>query len=202
MPKQYPQEAVDLCRSLFCKYGGKNHDQIQAEMQKVYPGWRKKNLYDIDSKDPKNVRLGWITKYGFENSLRLHIEKLTEKVNDDEQDLYLGIKTIRKQLQVEAIGRNADKDNRREFREYAKIEIEARRNLDLSRDNLETFVSGYEKLVMWLGELDPAAAKMLIKHGEKLAELAQAHYGKAETEYDGAIDREDEGRDEPFSLLH
>lgn len=193
MPRQYPNEAVELCRSLFCKYGGKNYEAIEREMRLQYPGWSKANLDDRHAKDRKNQRLGWITKFGFENSLRLHLQKLTEKVNDDEQDLYLGIKTIRKQLQAEALGKNAGKDVRREYREYCKLEIEARRNLDLSRDNLETFVAGYEKLMMWLTELDSQAAKMLLKHGERLIEMAKAHYGKAETDDDGTGDRADEG---------
>lgn len=197
--KQYSNEAIEFCRQLYCKYGGKNHPAIEREMQKQWPAWQRQNLVNRGKGDKE--RLGWIDRYGFDNSLRLHMERLTEKVNDDEQDLYLGIKTIRKQLQHEAIARNAGKDARREFREYAKLEIEARRNLDLSRDNLETFVAGWEKLLRWLGEIDPAAAKVLVKHGEKLAELAAAHYGKAESDYDGAEFDEDEGGDEPFSLL-
>lgn len=193
MPKEYPTEAVELCRKLYCKYGGKNFDAIEREMRKEFPGWAKANLNDRDAKDRRNRRLGWVTRFGFENSLRLHLQKLTETVNDDEQDLYLGIKTIRKQLQNEAIGKNASKETRREYREYCKLEIEARRNLDLSRDNLETFVAGYEKLMMWLTELDSAAAKALLKHGERLIEMAKAHYGKTEADDDGTGDRADEG---------
>jgi hypothetical protein len=46
MPTQYPQEAVDLCRKIYCKYGGNNADAIEREMRKVYPGWRRNNLND------------------------------------------------------------------------------------------------------------------------------------------------------------
>lgn len=193
MPKQYPQEAVELCRSLYVKYGGSSHDLVESEMQKAgYVGWKKKNLYDSGS--GKNARHGWITKWGFEESHRLHLEKLTEKVNDDEQDLYIGIKTIRKRLQIEAMGKNADTAIRREYREYCKLEIEARRNLDLSRDNLETFVAGYEKLLMWISELDTETAKRVLKLGDRLIDMAQAHYGKNTESFDnGANDRTDEG---------
>jgi len=198
MPAQYGQEAIDLCRSLFCKYGGKNFEAIEREMRKVYPGWHRNNLKDKGGKRPM---LGWITNYGFENSLKLHLQKLTESVNDDEQDLYLGIRTVRKELQKAVISGVATKDELYQYRDFCKLEIEARKNLDLSRDNLETFVSGYEKLLIWLGEIDQAAAKLLVKHGEKLAEMAQAHYGKAETDDTRASDREDEGGDKPFSML-
>lgn len=199
MSARYDQEAIELCRKLYCKYGGANHAAVEAEMRKVYGGWRKNLLHDRGKGD--QARLGWITKFGFENSLRIHVQKLVESVNDDEQDLYLGIKTIRKQLQVEAIGRGADAAVRREFREYAKIEIEARRNLDLTRDNLDTFVSGYEKQMVWAAGIDTELAKLLIKHGPRFAELAEAHYGKTQTEFDGASNREDESGGEPFSLL-
>ncbi len=196
--KVYDDDAIDLARKLYCKYAGKNFPAIQTEMQKVYPGWTKQNLID---RGKKKERHGWITRYGFDNALKIHMQRLTEAVNDDEQDLYIGIRTARKEMQKTALGRNATRDEIYQYRDFCKLEIEARRNLDLSRDNLETFVSGYEKLVQWLGGLDKKAAAMLVKHGEKLAEMAQAHYGKAETELNGASNREDESGDEPFSLL-
>lgn len=185
MPTQYDQETIEFCRSLYLKYGGKNHDAVEREMQKEFPGWRKQNL--IDRGTGKDARLGWINKHGFDNSLKIYLQKLTESVNDDEQDLYLGIKATRKTMQAKIAGKNPSKDEIYQYRDFCKLEIEARRNLDLSRDNLETFVSGYEKLVNWLSEIDKAAAKLLIKHGEKLSELASAHYGKQQEEInDGA----------------
>jgi hypothetical protein len=190
MPAQYAQEAVDLCRSLYCKYGGKNYAAIEAEMQKVYPGWNQTNL--VDRGKGKKAKLGWITRYGFDNSLKIHLQKLTESVNNDEQDLYIGIRTIRKTMQDVVSGTDATRDDIYQYRDFCRLEIEARKSLDLSRDNFETFVSGYEKLVMWLGEIDPAAAKMLIKHGDKLAALAQAYYGKSEEIDAGTGDRADE----------
>lgn len=191
--KVYSEEAIELARKLYCKYGGKNHPAIEAEMRKVFPGWSKQNL--IDKGKGKDSRLGWITKYGFENSLKLHMQKLTESVNDDEQDLYLGIKTVRKELQKKVASGTCTRDELYQYRDFCKLEIEARRNLDLSRDNLETFVAGFEKLISWLSDLDKKAAAAVIKHGEKLAELAAAHYGKSEEVVDGASDREDEGSD-------
>jgi len=168
-------------------------------MQKVYPGWHRNNLKDKGGKRPMD---GWITNYGFENSLKLHLQKLTESVNDDEQDLYIGIRTVRKAMQDVVIGKDASKDDIYQYRDFCKLEIEARKNLDLSRDNLETFVAGYEKLTIWAPEIDKDLAKLLVKHGPRFAELAEAHYGKTETEFDRASDREDEGGNGPFSLIN
>lgn len=198
MPARYAQEAIELCRSLYCKYGGKNHDAIEADMRKQYPGWQKANLHD---RGKDGQRMGWINKYGFDNSLKLHLQKLTESVNDDEQDLYLGIRTVRKELQKAVISGEATKDELYQYRDFCKLEIEARKNLDLSRDNLDTFVAGYEKLLIWLGQIDPDTAKRLVKNGDRLADMAKAHYGKAEAELDGASNREDESGVAPFSLL-
>lgn len=185
MPIQYSQEAVDYCRQLYCKYGGRNYEAIERDMQKVYPGWRKQNL--LDRGKGKNARIGWVNTYGFDNSLKIHLQKLTESVNDDEQDLYLGIKTIRKRMQTKCEGDSATKDDIYQYRDFCKLEIEARRNLDLTRDNLETFVAGYEKLTIWLSEIDQDAARALVKNGEQLTELAKAHYGKTEDRQHGTI---------------
>ena len=195
----YSEEAIDTCRRLYCKYGGNNHDAIEREMQKQWPGWRRQNLYDRGK--GKNAKFGWVTRYGFEKSLKIYTEKLVESVHDDEQDLYVGIKKVRQSLQTKVETGKATKDEFYQYRDFCKLEIEARKNLDLSRDNLETFVSGYEKMLMWLGEIDPAGAKVLIKNGDKLTALAAAHYGKTETDFDRAGDREDEGGEQPFSLL-
>ena len=194
--KRYNQDAIDLARSLYCKYGGKNTDAVQREMRKAgYPNWTKQTLFDKGRENTPNYRMGWVTKYGFDRSLELYNEKLVEQVNDDEQDLYIGIKKVRKELQQKVVAKTATKDEFYQYRDFCKLEIEARKNLDLSRDNLETFVSGFEKMVGWLTEIDPKAAKGLIRNGDKLAELAQAHYGKTEEIDAGTSDREDAGGD-------
>lgn len=198
--KRYNEKAIELARSLYCKHGGQNLDAVERGMRKAgYPKWNKKTLFDKGRENTPNYRMGWIAKHGFENSLRIWTEKLVESVNDDEQDLYLGIRTVRKELQKKVVAGNATKDELYQYRDFAKLEIEARRNLDLSRDNLETFVAGYEKMLSWLREIDPAAAKLVVKNGDKLAELAAAHYGKTEADDVGAGDRENEGGDGPHA---
>lgn len=200
MGKRYSNEAIEYCRTLYHKYGGRSHDLIEAEMHKAgWPGWRRNTLYDKGKGE--HERFGWITKHGFERTLKIYVETLAERVNNDEQDLYIGIRRVRQALQKAVDAGTATKDEVYQYRDFCKLEIDARKNLDLSRDNLETFVSGFEKLVIWLEGLDPAAAKVLVKHGEKLADMAAAHYGKTEAEHDGASNRADESGDESFSLL-
>ena len=203
MPKSYTNDAIEKCRELYCKYGGKNVEAIEREMKKSgWPLWTKANLFDRGKYGSKNWREGWIDKYGFDNSLRIFNEKLVTKVNSDEQDLYIGIKTVRERLGKVALLDNASKDDLAKYRDFCKLEIEARRNLNLTKDNFETFVSGYEKLLTWAGSIDEQLAKLLVKYGDQFAELAKAHYGKSEDEFDdGTESREDEGGKQPFSLL-
>lgn len=199
MPKPYDKKAIELCRKFYCERGGKNHDLIEQDMRKAgYAGWQKANLHD---RGRNHERMGWITRYGFERSLEIYNQGLIAAVNSDEQDLYQGIKRVRQTLQKEVDNGEATKDEIYQYRDFCKLEIDARKNLDLSRDNLETFVAGYEKLVMWLGEIDAKAAAIVVKHGDRLAELAAAHYGKEGDIDSRAIDRTDESGEQPFSLL-
>lgn len=200
MPKRYSREAEEKCRELYCRYGGRNHELIERDMRKAgWPGWQKSILYD-KGRDT-NARMGWITRLGFENSLRIYTQKLAEKVNNDEQALYLGIKKVRESLQSKVEAGAANRDEIYQYRDFCKLEIEARKNLDLSRDNFETFVSCFEKLALWLAPIDKAAAKGLVRNGERLTAMAQAHYGKTDKIDSRTGSGEDEGRDEPFSLI-
>lgn len=199
MPKRYSREAEEKCRELYCRYGGRNHELIERDMRKAgWPGWQKSILYDKGK--AANARMGWITRLGFENSLRIYTQKLAEQVNDNDQGLYLGIKTTREELQKRVHSGRATKDEVYQYRDVCKLEIEARKNLDLSRDNFETFVSCFEKLALWLAQIDKAAAKGLVRNGERLTAMAQAHYGKTDEIDSRTGSGEDEGRDEPVSL--
>lgn len=205
MPKKYSNEAIERARGLYIKFGGTNFDAIEREMRKQYPGWSKVNLVNRKEKAYRGrvarEKLGWVDYYGFDKSLKMHLKELATEAANDEQDLYAGIRATRKELQSAVVAGQATRDELYAYRDFCKLEIEARKNLDLSRDNFETFVAGYEKLLTWSPDLDVQLAKLLVKHTERFAVLAQAHYGKTETDFDGAGDREDEGGGEPFSLL-
>ncbi|QQS33506.1 MAG: hypothetical protein IPM50_02675 [Acidobacteriota bacterium] len=201
MPKKYSSEAHEYCRELYLKYGGGSHQLIERDMRKAgWAGWRRENLYDKGYGE--HERLGWITRFGYERSLKIHTEQLVEKVLDDVQDLYVGIKNVRKSLQEKVDAGTAGKDEIYQYRDFCKLEIEARKNLNLTEDNFETFVAGFEKLCGWLGEIDAKAAERLIANGEQLTQMAAAHYGKQPDEIDSrAGNGANEGGDEPFSLI-
>ncbi len=201
MAKTYDKKAIELCRLFYHQRGGTHHELIEADMRKAgYVNWQKANLPD---RGKNGERMGWISKHGFERSLEIYNQGLKANVLSAEQDLYVGIRNCRQTLQKIVEAGKCTKDELYQYRDFCKLEIEARKNLDLSRDNLETFVAGYEKQMEWLAVIDPSgkAVKELVKHGEKLVEMAQAHYGKSEEVSDGAGPGEDESGEQPGSGL-
>lgn len=177
MRKTYSQKAIEKARELYCLYGGRNHDLIERDMRRAgWEGWRKSILYDKGK--AKNARMGWITRHGFDNSLRIYTEKLAESVNNNDEGLYIGIKKTRERLEKRVHSGEASKDEIYQYRDFCTLEINARKNLDsIGDDTLETFVAGYENQIAWLTEIDSSAARGLIKNQEKIFERAKAHYG-------------------------
>lgn len=174
----YPQEAIDLCLELYLRFGGANYNAIEREMQKIYPGWQKQLLFSKGK--GKNARLGWIDKFGFERALKLHLENKIEKVQDDTQRLYNGIKKVRERLEKKALSEDASPSDLDKYAKYCDLEIKARQALELSKSNLETFAEAFELICGWLAEINAEVAKGFVKSGDKLIERAQIHYGKSE----------------------
>lgn len=175
MPSQYGQEAIKKCRELYCKFGGKDFDAIEREMQTAYPKWRRQNLHPRGNKS-----LGWIVEHNFDKSLEEYLKTQTVAVTDDVQNLYLGIKTVREKLQEKVQTGEGTRDDIYAFRDYAKLEMEARKSLDLSKDNYESFVAIWEKILAWLPEIDEIAATALLSGdvAERLVLRAKSEYGK------------------------
>ncbi len=97
MPKQYGDDAIQKARELYCKFGGKDFDAIEAEMRKTFPTWRKQNL--ISRGKGSDSRLGWVDSYQFDKSLVEYQRIQIAAVTDDIQKLYLGIKKTREKLE-------------------------------------------------------------------------------------------------------
>lgn len=181
MAATYDQKAIDLCRSLYLKYGGRNYEAIEREMQKQYPGWRKQNL--VRRGRGRDEREGWIERYGFDRSLELHTKLQTESVLNDSQKFYLTIKTVWESLADTVKGSARTKDDLYAFRDYSKLLLDAKDQLDLGRANFETFVEAWELLCVWGEELLSAKAfGELLAISETVLEKARLQYGESEGE--------------------
>ncbi|KAK0039539.1 hypothetical protein Bpfe_031024 [Biomphalaria pfeifferi] len=130
----------------------------------------------------KNARLGWIIEYNFDKSLEEYLKTQTAALNDDVQNLYLGIKKVREALQQKVINGEGSRDDIYAFRDYANLEMKAREKLDLEKDNFETFVVCFEKLLAWLPDIDENAATAFLSGdvAERVLEKARIEYGEIE----------------------
>lgn len=180
MPRQYDQDAIELCRKLYCKYGGKNLDALEKEMRDQYPGWLKQTLFNR-GKD-KDFRQGWIERYGFDKSLQEYLKTQIAGVTDDVQKFYLGIKSVRETLETKVKNGNGTRDDLFAYRDFCKLEMEARQKLDLEKDSYENFVACFEKHLAWLPEIDEKAAAAFLTGdvAERILARARAEYGEQE----------------------
>lgn len=177
MPTQYDQELIEHCRALYIKYGGKNLDAVEREMQKEIATWRKNNLFDRGKGE--NFREGWINRYGFDKSLQEHLKIQAIAGCDDVQKLYIGIKSVRETLQNKIKGSNPSRDDIYAYRDFCKLEMEARTKLDLEKDSYEIFVTIVEKILAWLPDIDLKASKSILSGDvmERLLAKAKSEYG-------------------------
>lgn len=182
MPKQYDQEAIEFCRQLYCKHGGKNFDAIETEMQARYPSWSKQNL--IGRGKSGDARLGWIDEHNFDKSLEEYLKTQVAAVTDDVQKRYLGIKGVCDRLEKKVENGNASRDDIYSYRDFCKLEMEYRLKLDLQKDSYESFAAGLENLLAWLPEIDEKAAAVFLSGDtvEQILARARAEYGKQENQ--------------------
>lgn len=179
MPKQvYNEEAVAICRKFFCQFGG-NPSQIEKEMRKAgYANWQKQLLYDKGT-EGKNARLGWISKFGFEKSLQLHLQTQISSVENDDERRYRAVVQLADHYQELALQDGEQKEKAvNMFIKLTDQQIELRNKLDLSQSNFETFVEAWELITAWAKEIDPELAKLFYKKKDAFIEFATRHYGE------------------------
>lgn len=186
MPKSYPPEAVEYCLSLYLRFNGQQHDRIQSEMRRAgWVGWSKQNLSSRGDKE------GWVEKYGWDAALKQHLALVSERkaVSADEQLLRETVE-VRKRLktQLDAQGANAARDLLYQYRDFVKLELEIRTKLEARGDTLSGFTLFWERLLDWLPDISPRAARELLSVADHVLEKAAAEYGETE-------DREANGGD-------
>jgi hypothetical protein len=185
MPRSYPDEAIQDCQRLYLKFNGQQHDRIEAEMRKTWPGWSKQNLY-TRGKGP-NQKIGWIDKYGWEKALSLHLATRVEATLTEAQQIFNEISAIRKKIfeEIKAKGARADKDLVYQHRAYTKLSIDALSKVGGGDHTLDSFVAMWEMLMEWLPDISPSALAELLKADTQILEKAAVEYGDKETRDSG-----------------
>lgn len=180
MAARYDEQAIDKCLRLYLKYNGQQHDRIEQEMRKVYPGWKRSYLYTRGQ--GANQKLGWVDKFGWERALELHLaQKPTATLNNAEK-LVREIETVRGYLAVEikAHGGKVDKERLQLHRDYCSLSIAALTKVEAARDTLGSFVSFWERLLDWMPDIDMKAARLLVKHSPSIIAKAEEEFGESE----------------------
>ena len=176
MPKKYDQQAIDKCRALYLKFGGKHFEKLEREMRRIYPGWSKQNLTGKGKDSP-----GWIELYGWDKALELHLKSQQMSGLNAAQKLAMEIEFMREQLYTKASGDPTDKDLVNAHRDYCKLHIDALVRIESARHSFDGFVDFWERLLDWLPDVSVEALNELIKVAETILEKARAAYGVTET---------------------
>jgi hypothetical protein len=186
MPRSYTDEAIADCQRLYLKFNGQQHDRIEAEMRKTWPGWSRQNLY-TRGKGPKQ-KIGWIDKFGWEKALQLHLTTRVEKLPACEQ-IFREIDEIRKKIftQIKVLGAKAERDLIYQHRDYTKLSIDALNKIGAGQ-TLDSFVAMWERLLDWLPLISPKALAELLKVDNVILEKAALEYGDEEERVGGGKD--------------
>jgi hypothetical protein len=180
MPRTYPPEAIEDALRLYLKFNGQQHDLLEKEMRKKWPGWSKQNLHTRGS--GRNQKLGWIDKYGWEEALRLHLQTRPAGLRTSAEQVFHEIEQIRKKLfdAIQTLGANASSDLIYQHRDYSKLFMEAETKLRGATSTLEDFVAMWERLLEWLPAISAQALRELLKVAEQVLEKAALEYGETE----------------------
>lgn len=189
MGSRYNSEAVETCFQLYLRYNGGQHDRIQEEMRQAgYVNWSKANLYDKGK--GKNRVDGWISKYNWEDALKMKIAMSSEGVTTSAELLFLELEKNRRTLHkaIQRKGASAtNKENRDliyQYRDIAKLCIDALARLEAARDNYAGFAKFWKDLMQ--APIPEGALRVLTKHTEEIINWAQQKYARAESQNAGS----------------
>lgn len=188
MGARYSSEAVQRCKELYLLYNGGQHDRIETEMRREWPGWSKSNLQDKGKPTLKNgkpnpkFRQGWVSLYSWKGALELRALVSAEGALTSAQLLFLEIEGMRRMIkkEIDAKGYNAllkeNKDLLYQHRDYCTLSTNALARLEKARDNLAGFTKFWNDLLNWMPGISEKALRELLKVSEQVIERAKAEY--------------------------
>jgi hypothetical protein len=170
MSHHYGKAAIEFCRSLYLKYGGRNFAAIEAEMQRRYPKWRKQNL------SRKGTQC-WITKYGFDRSLEVHLQTLAvQHAETDGEKQFKQLVTVRDQLFGMVVKQPGDKELVWQFRDVCREVTTMLARLDAGSKDATAFAASWETLLDILHEFNPDLAIRLLGLQDEILKRVKARH--------------------------
>jgi len=175
--KRHTDEEIKDAFSLYLKYGGERHDLIEADMQRLgWAGFRKALLTNRGKGE--NFREGWIAKYRWENSLKLHLASLTSVAATSAESLLAENEAIRKSayIEIQTQGVRASKDLIYQHNTYTQNCIKILDKLEAARDNYANFTFFLNHLLGAAVEISPSLARELCEAEEALIDWAERKF--------------------------
>src|SRR5690606_16435766 len=172
-------EAVKDAFALYIKYNGDEgrFGQIEEDMHRLGWTWFKKQQLK-DKGHGEHHREGWITKFGWENSLRLHIASTQTAAATSAESLLAEAEFIRKELfiEIKTQGPRRSKDLVYQHQAYSKACTEILAKLNDARDNYGNFSYFWQHLLRAASAISPALAKELIEAEDAVIDWAEREF--------------------------
>lgn len=176
MPRAYSEEAREYCFKLYLKYNGQQHERVEEEMRrKGWVGWSRQNLYTRGK--GKNLKVGWIERFGWEKALALKIEADARRAAGGDS-LLADVQKRRARLS-ERLDREGEENRDLVYQhlKYAELEASLTSRAGAGRDDLQSFVVAWERLLEWAAKW-PRLLTALVEFSEQVMERAKAEYGE------------------------
>lgn len=172
MGARYDEEAIETCFQLYLANNGRRHDRIQQGMHDAgYVNFSQGNI----SK--------WAKERSWRDALEIKIALSTESTTTSAELLFLELERVRRQLytQMTAKGTKASRDLIYQYRDIAKLCVEALARLEAARDNYAGFAKFWQDLMNAPKEQVPEQAiRVLVKHTDAVIQWAKSKYANAD----------------------
>lgn len=170
-------ETIKDAFALYLKYNGGRFDLIEEEMHRIgWSGFSTKIFYDKGK--GQNFRMGWISRFGWENALKLHLATAGLAAATSAESLLMENETIRKEAfaEIQTQGIRASKDIVWQHNTYTQNCIAILAKLEAARDNYGNFVFFLEHLVKAAPGISPDLAMAICDAEEALIDWAEKEF--------------------------
>jgi len=171
MPR-YDSDAIDTCLRLYLEHNGGNQEAIARGMREAgYVNFSKSNI----SK--------WAKERNWKDALEIKIALSADGTTTSAELLFLELERVRRQLykQLVAKGPKAERDLTYQYRDIAKLCIEAMARLEAARDNYAGFAKFWLDLMQAPKEEVPEQAiRVLVKFTDVIIEWAKRKYANTD----------------------
>lgn len=177
MSRQHHPDEIKDAFALYLKYGGDRLDLLEADMHRM--GWTSFNKQLLKNRGKgTNFREGWIAKFGWEHSLKVHLADITTVAATSAESLLAENENIRKAayMEIQVQGVRASKEIVWQHNTYTQNCIKILDKLEAARDNYGNFTFFLKHLLAAAVEISPALAKELCEAEEPLIDWAEKKF--------------------------